>query len=348
MLVVPPRIWRSQGGWLMLVAILGLAILADTPAAAEQSLLPKPRQYLAALKKAQTVFIQVTAGSLAGTIETTPLIETVVHRMNELGYSSITQPSRPYDVKVEFSCFAGEQPTVLKGQPENSRSRFLPQASGPPCHFRYVYMGKEMAWQRIDRIVFTLGVQTAKRIQEDTVTRNPMELFQRYLEGYDFPLLLTAEWGQSDRLIKYLKSPDTDPVRKKRVLSLLGEIRSSEAIPCLIMFLEEEDFRQPAVLALGHFGADVRPPLIQLLRYARRSDVKAAAANSLGRIGATTGDWSLAPLFVEMLEDPTLDITVQIELVWALGKNHDRVALPLLEKLYDRVWTKPITGSATA
>ena len=78
--------------------------------------------------------------------------------------------------------------------------------------------------------------------------------------------------------------------------------------------------------------------MIKLLRSSAQPDVQAAAARSLGQIGATTGDWSLTPLFVEVLERPDLDIVVQIELVWALGKNPDRRSLPILEELYNQAW----------
>ena len=123
------------------------------------------------------------------------------------------------------------------------------------------------------------------------------------------------------------------------IILLLGEIRAEEALPCLVEALEQEALAKDAAEALGNFGASVKAPLVKLLRTSDRPDVQAAAAKSLGRVGATTGEWVLTALFIDMLERPDLDIAVQIELVWALGKNPDRRALPILDNMYDRVWS---------
>ncbi len=196
-----------------------------------------------------------------------------------------------------------------------------------------------MPWQWVDRIVFSLGVEAARRAEKKGSGVAPMDTFARYLEEYDYPLLLTAEWGQTVRLRALLENARTDLERKRTIISLLGEVRAAEAVNCLLLALEDDALVEPAAHALGNFGRQVREPLVRLLRSSQRPEVQAAAARSLGNIGASTGDWSLSPLFVEILERPDLDIAVQIELVWALGKNPDRRSLPALERLYNRVWS---------
>ena len=210
---------------------------------------------------------------------------------------------------------------------------------GPPCLLKYAYKGKSMPWQRVDRIVFSLGVEAARRAENKGSGLALMDSLARYLEEFDYPLLLTAEWEQTVRLRALLENARTDLERKRTIIFLLGEIRAEEAVGCLLIALEDDALVEPAAHALGNFGRQVREPLIKLLRSSQRPEVQAAAARSLGNIGASTGDWSLSPLFVELLEGPDLNIAVQIELVWALGKNPDRRSLPVLQRLYDQVWS---------
>ena len=41
-------------------------------------------------------------------------------------------------------------------------------------------------------------------------------------ENTSFSLLLAAEWGHADRLLKMLDAPDTSQARKIKIMSLLG------------------------------------------------------------------------------------------------------------------------------
>lgn len=320
--------------WMLSVTDLVSAQMTNrTPLVTQQ-------EYVPALVRAQTVLVKVTARTLDGPADPEALTAIVGRRFEEIGYSVVTSYGHPHDVAVDVHC--QEQPSSLgtardSDPPESPNSNRF--SAGPPCVATYAHRGVTMSWQRVDRVVYTLGVEAARKVAAETSGADPGRRFDRYLKTYEYPLLLTAEWGQAERLRRLLEHPEVDPERKKMIILLLGEIRAEEALPCLVEALEQEALAKDAAEALGNFGASVKAPLVKLLRTSDRPDVQAAAAKSLGRVGATTGEWVLTTLFIDMLERPDLDIAVQIELVWALGKNPDRRALPILDNMYDRVWS---------
>lgn len=299
-----------------------------------------PKQSIPELAVAQTVLVGVTASIHDGSADPSRLRAIVTRRFREIGFAVATDADQNHDVAVQIACREAEPAARLPGKTGEDGFRMGERSfMGPPCLLKYVYGGQSMPWQRVDRIVFSLGVEAARRAEKKGSGVAPMDTFARYLEEYDYPLLLTAEWEQTGRLRALLENVRTDLERKRTIIFLLGEVRAEEAVNCLLMALEDDALVEPAAHALGNFGRQVREPLVRLLRSSQRPEVQAAAARSLGNIGASTGDWSLSPLFVEILERPGLDIAVQIELVWALGKNPDRRSLPALERLYNRVWS---------
>jgi len=103
--------------------------------------------------------------------------------------------------------------------------------------------------------------------------------------------------------------------------------------------LNNSTLQLDAAWALGNFGAQAQEPLITLLQTHPDEKMQAAAAQSLGRIGAATGDTSLTPLYLELLKKPGLDIQVKTEIVWAIGKSPDFRAHPTLESLEHEIWS---------
>ncbi len=322
--------------------ILSACVLSGVAVGQHSSANPilTPRQSMPELAGAQTVLVDVTASINDGSADPSRLRAIVTRRFREIGFAVATDADQNHDVAVQIACREAEPAARLPGKTGEDGVRMGERSfMGPPCLLKYAYRGKSMPWKRVDRIVFSLGVEASRRAEKKGSGVAPMDTFARYLEEYDYPLLLTAEWEQTVRLRALLENARTDLERKRTIIFLLGEVRAEEAVNCLLIALEDDALVEPAALALGNFGRQVREPLVRLLRNAQRPEVQAAAARSLGNIGASTGDWSLSPLFVEILERPGLDIAVQIELVWALGKNPDRRSLPALERLYNRVWS---------
>lgn len=300
-----------------------------------------PKQNIPALATAQTVLVEATTLTREGFVDPSPVVKVVVRRMEALGYRVITNPAHPHEVVVQVTC--QEPQTTEKDLSVRGNNSSIPPtlhlSAGPPCLLGYVFDGHSMKWQRIDRIVYTDGVQAAKEAAADFMGVGAMTTFIHYLERYEFPLLLSAEWGQVDRLRSLLDAPDTDRRYKLKIISLLGEIQAEPAFNCIVDALRDESLIVEATRALGNFGALSKPVLMTLLKTSRRSDVQATAASSLGKVGARTGDPSMTPFLLDMLKTPGIDMAVQIEIVWALGKSPDFQAHPALEELERRIWS---------
>jgi hypothetical protein len=71
-------------------------------------------------------------------------------------------------------------------------------------------------------------------------------------------------------------------------------------------------------------GKEGIPILVDILKHSKQPELQAAAAKGLGDLGNTHNDSSVVPPLLEMLDAPGIDITVQTEIAWALGRVPDR------------------------
>jgi hypothetical protein len=79
------------------------------------------------------------------------------------------------------------------------------------------------------------------------------------------PVILAAEWGHADRLLKLLDAADTTNARKWKIISLLGDMMNDEALPKLKEALQDKNLAQQAAVALGNIGKESIPMLIDML-----------------------------------------------------------------------------------
>jgi HEAT repeat protein len=164
-----------------------------------------------------------------------------------------------------------------------------------------------------------------------------MTKLREKLEQYDFPILLAAEWGHAERLLKLLDSSETSLPRKVKIISLLGEMQADEALPRLKQALQDRDLSREAAVSLGNLGREGIPLLVDILKTSNQPELQAAAAKGLGKLGGLHGDGSVVDPLLSMLEAPGINIRVQTEIVWALGKIIDKRSLPPLKNLYKKV-----------
>ena len=295
-----------------------------------------PRQPIPTLAQAQIILIATSVFKAEEKVNPWPLVQTIAGRLREVGYSVVTDPTQSHDVTVLFRC---QEPDPQKWQALPPGANLL-ESSVPPCVVSYSFEGKPITWQRIDTIIFSEGVQAAERAATTMQGPGPGPLpaSTQFLEHFDFPLLLSAEWGQVDRLLTLLDDPETSLERKRKIVKLLGEIRADQACPRITQALQDQILMVEATYALGSFGAKARPHLIRMLQNSPNLEVQVAAAHSLGRVGAATGDTSPTPLFMEFLISQEVDMRVKTEIVWALGKAPDFRAHPVLEKLQSQIW----------
>ena len=320
------------------VALL-LATLAYSVAA-----LPSPpswayRDYFtpeqkALLDKIQTLRIETMALTDKGTVDPAPITELVARRMGELGYTVVGQANKPYDVVIKVKC---EERKIWEGTTASGGDADLPDApsrlwKGPACQMTYLLGTLKVKWQKEVRTEFEDVELTAQSAHAGDPGAYAMGRLKDVLETYEFPLLLAAEWGQPERLLKLLDRSDTPQARKLKIISLLGEMQADEALPKLKEVLKDRDLAKPAIGAIGNLGKEGIPLLVEIMNTSPDIEVQAAAAKGLGQLGGLHGDASVVPPLLAKLKDPKADWSVLTEVAWSLGKIPDRRSI---EPLYD-------------
>lgn len=291
----------------------------------------------ALLPKIQKVLVEVIALTDKGPADSKPLADVLVRRLSEMGYTVVTDPSQPHDVVFRVKC---EEHRVWEGTATAGGDADLADAparlwKGPACQFNYFLGGTKIKWQKEVRTDFQDSAQAAQAANAGDPGAYAMRKLRDRLEEYDFPVIITAEWSQADRLAKVLESGQTNQFRKLKIVSIMGEMVNDSTLPpqaltTLKNALKDKDLAKQAAVALGNLSPDSIPMLIDMLKTVKEPELQAAAAKGLGQIGALQGDPRIILPLLEVLEAPNTDVTVLTEVAWALGKVPDkRSAEPL-------------------
>ena len=309
------------------------------------------RDYLTAeqkaqLEKIQTILVETIALTDKGSVDPAALTEVAARRMGELGYTIVPEASKPHDATLKLKC---EQRKTWEGTTPAGGDADLPDApsrlwKGPACQLNYLLGETKIKWQKEVRTDFEDAAAAALAANAGDPGAYAMSKLREKLEQYDFPILLAAEWGHPDRLLKRLDAADTSQVRKIKIISLLGEMQADEALPQLKAALKDKNLSKEAAVALGGLGKDGIPILVDILKHSKQPELQAAAAKGLGDVGNTHNDSSVVPPLLEMLDAPGIDITVQTEVAWALGRVPDRRSVqPLfdLDKKLQKIRNDP-------
>lgn len=293
----------------------------------------------AQLSKIQTVLVDAIALTDKGSVDSGPLEEIATRRLGELGYTVIRDNVKPHDVEFRVKC---EQRKTWEGTAAAGGDNDLPDApsrlwKGPACQLTYVLGGMKIKWQKEVRTDFEDAVMAAQAANAGEPGPYAMTKLREKFEQYDFPLLLAAEWSHPDRLLKLLDAAETSQMRKLKIISLLGEMQADEALPRLKQALGDRNLNKDAAVALGNLGPEGIPILTDILKTSKQVDLQAAAAKGLGKIGNVHGDTRVIDPLLSMLEAPGIDMRVQTEIVWALGKILDKRSLPPLKNLFKKV-----------
>lgn len=307
------------------------------------ALLPTPswayRDYFtieqkAQLAKVQTVLVDAMALTDKGAIEAGPIADLISQRLGELGYTMVQDRAKPHDAIFKVKC---EQRKTWEGTTAAGGDADLPDApsrlwKGPACQMTYLLGELKVRWQREVRTGFDDAVVAAQAAKAGEPGAYAIGKLQEELEKYEFPLLLTAEWGQPERLLKLLDSAGTTQARKVKIFSLLGEMQADEALPRLKQALQDRDLAKQALSAMGNLGREGIPLLIEIMTTSQDLEVQAAAAKGLGQLGGLHGDASVVSPLLAKLKDPKTDWSVLTEVAWALGKIPDKRSI---QPLYD-------------
>ncbi len=300
------------------------------------------------LENVQTVLVEVLALTEKGTHDPSPLVATVKARLEDMGYTVTTDPSQPHDVEVKVKC--EEQKTVTGTSPTGGDVDLADAPNrlwkGPACLLTYFLQHNDLQWKKEVRTTFADARKAAQQAQVDDAGTYAMDQLNQRLSEYDFPVLLSAEWGQIDRLLKLLDNPNTPKLRKVKILSVLSDVHAEEALPQLTKLLESTDLQQETINALSGAGADSIPVLIDLFQTSRQSSIRAEAAKALGHIAAKTGDPRPIPPLVQYVSSllpqlktsEDIDFPVLTEVVWAIGKQRWEGSLKPIRELQQKIW----------
>ena len=187
------------------------------------------RDYFSEAQKAElanirSVFVEALALTDKGAGNADGIRDVVLRRMGELGYVASSDQGAPRDVVVRVKC---EQRKTWEGTASAGGDNDLLDApsrlwKGPACQVTYALGNLKVKWQKEVRTEFEDAAQAAHAAGASDPGAYAMSALREALETYEFPLLLTAEWGQPDRLLKLLDSPQTGQLRKLKVISAPG------------------------------------------------------------------------------------------------------------------------------
>ena len=288
----------------------------------------------ALLDKIQTLRIEAIALTDKGAIDAAPIAELVARRMGELGYTVVGEAGKPHDVVIKVKC---EQRKIWEGTTASGGDADLPDApsrlwKGPACQMTYLLESMKVKWQKEVRTEFEDAEPAAQSAHAGDPGAYAMGKLREALETFEFPLLLAAEWGQPERLLKLLDRSETPQARKFKIISLLGEMQADEALPKLKEVLKDRDLAKQAIGAMGNLGKEGIPLLVDIMNTSPQLEMQAAAAKGLGQLGGLHGDASVVPPLLAKLKDPKTDWSVLTEVAWSLGKIPDKRSI---EPLYD-------------
>lgn len=323
---------RRRSLALSTVLLLWLVLQPASPALAHrEQFTPEQRVQLETI---QTVLVDTLVLTDRGGTDAGTIAEVAGRRLTEIGYTVVQDSTRPHDIVFRVKC---EQRKTWEGTTAGGGDADLPDApsrlwKGPACQLTYQLGGMKVKWQKEVRTEFENAVAAAQAGQAPDAGAYALAKLKEALEQYEFPLLLAAEWGHTERLLKLLDSSETSQARKLKIISLLGEMQADEALPTLKAALKNRDLAKQALVAMGNLGKEGIPLLIDLMQSAPQLEIQAAAANGLGQIGGTLGDASVVPPLLAKLQDPKTDWTVLTEVAWALGKIPDKRSI---QPLYD-------------
>ncbi len=316
--------------------LLGSAIAANPPGTADarkELLTPEEKDLL---HRTEQIHLETLALSSRGPLDAGSITQAVATRFERLGYRVVTDGSQSQTVTVKVKC---EELKTWEGTGRSGGDADMVDAAarlwkGPACQLTYRFGIRWADWRHEVRTPFSNPQEAARQAgQPDPAAYSIVALAQQ-LQTDPFPYLLTADWGQSARLIGALDESGATAAQQQAVIGLLGQMLAVDAIPRLTALLNAPDQAtvQSAAIALGTIGHEDGIPALLALFNNGTSEQHRAAAAGLGRLAPLHPNSDIVPAFIAAL--PNEPPQTQIVLVRALGKTTDRRVLPPLRALH--------------
>jgi hypothetical protein len=341
----PYRKKCTKKAWILVLSGFFVCLNVSSSDARRIHLSPEQQAQLA---NANSVFVKVLALTEKGPADSSPFIETITTRLQELNYTVVTDPAQPHDIEFKVKC---EERKTLTGTSTTGGDVDLSDApdrlwKGPACLLTYQLDHRDLDWKKEIRTSFPDAVQAAQEANVDSAGQYAMTHLNQRLAEYEFPLLLSAEWGQVDRLLERLEHPKTTKLRKAKILSLLSDLQAKKALPKLTKLLESTDLQEETINALAGAGIDSIPLLIDFFENSKQSTIRAEAAKALGKVAAKSSDPRIIPPLVRYVStilpglksSEDLDFPLLTEVVWAIGKSRWEESLKPIGTLQEKIW----------
>ena len=335
--------WKPS--WPVFLILMSFCLTGSFAEARRIHLTPEQKTQLA---KAETILVNVLALTEKGPTDNTALLKTVSSRLEEMNYVVTTDSKQPHDIKFKVKC---EERKTWTGTSATGGDVDLPDApdrlwEGPACLLTYQLNHRDLEWKKEIRTSFSDAQQAAQEANVANTGDYAMQQLDKELQVYDFPVLLSAEWGQVDRLLQLLENPKTSKLRKAKILSVLSGLNAEEALPKLTQLLESADLQQETINAMAGAGVDSIPLLIDFFQTSKESLIRAAAAKALGNLAAKTGDPRPIPPLVQYVEtvlpqlksSEDIDFPLLTEVAWAIGKSRWEGSFKPIGELQEKIW----------
>lgn len=330
---------------LLVLALFSICLYCSLAEARRIHLTPEQQTQLA---KANTVLVRVLALTEKGPVDSTTFIETITNRLQELNYTVVTDAAQPHDIEFKVKCEERKTWTGISATGGDVDLADAPDRlwKGPACLLTYYLEHRDLDWKKEIRTSFPDAAQAAQKDKVGNAGQFAMTYLNQRLVEYDFPILLSAEWGQVDRLLQLLEDPQTIKLRKVKILSVLSDLNAEAALPKLTQLLKSTDLQQETINALAGAGIDSIPLLIDFFENSTQSAIRAEAAKALGNVAARSGDPRTIPPLVHYVStilpglktSADIDFPLLTEVVWAIGKSRWEESLKPIEQLEEKIW----------
>ncbi len=329
---VPPFI-------LTIILLAIFQILPPTSSRAERIILSAEQK--AQLATAEKVAVTAVALTEEGIVDSGSLSQVVGNQMKAIGYVMVNHSKDPHDVLLKIKCeerktWTGPSKTGGDADQPGAPSRLW---KGPACILSYFIHGQRGPWEFEVRTPFNDALVASQKANIENSGTFALSQLQEELRVSDFPLHLSAHWGQTSRLVQLLTASSSTKSLKLKIMALAPQLSGKTIVEALQATMDDPTLAEPATHALGFVGEEATPILLALLKTSPNTDIQAASARSLGEMGGRSGDVSIIPPLLNKLNEHNIPLKVEIEIVRALGKVPDKQSVPALEAASLRAWT---------
>jgi hypothetical protein len=293
------------------------------------------------LRTAQDIRVQTLVLTEKGEADSGTIQHVISDRLQTIGLTVVDTSTKPHDVVLKVKCEERRSSVAMTTTGGDADQPGAPSRiwKGPACQLTFSIDGQIGLWRQEVRTAFEDAWQEAKTHGHRDSGLYALDQLREVLRKHNFPIELLAEWKQAKRLAAFLTSRDTRPTTKRVILRLAKKVASPTMLRALHTSMSDQDLAPHAIRAMGFMGTTASPFLLDLLENSDSVKLKALAAQALGEIGAHSGDMTILPPLLAMMDSPTIDLQVQTEIVKAVGKIPDHQSVDSLQQLGVKAWT---------